>query len=153
MQKSRFNSKNSLKIKSIHLPELGQQVPQIPLAENLISAGFPSPAEGFMQKALDLNELIIKHPAATFFVRVIGNSMEKSGIYSNDILVVDRALSVSNNKVVVARLNDEFLVKRICLKKDKIFLLADNDEYLPIEITKEMDFEVWGVVTHNIHNL
>ena len=123
----------------------------IPLLEGKVSAGFPSSAENFIDKSLDLNDLIIKHRAATFFIRVKGNSMIQAGIHSNDILVVDRSLAVSNNRIIIARINDELTVKRIKLEGEKLFLMAANDEYKPIEITEEMDFEVWGIVTFVIH--
>lgn len=125
----------------------------IPFAQELISAGFPSSAENFIQQPLDLNDLVIKHATATFFVKVIGDSMIDAGIRSNDILIVDRSLTPTNNKVVVVRINDEFTVKRIQYAADKIMLLADNDNYKPIEITKSTDFEIWGVVTFVIHQL
>ena len=123
----------------------------IPIFEGRVSAGFPSSAENFIDKSLDLNDLIIKHRAATFFIRVKGNSMVQAGIQSNDILVVDRSLAVSNNRIIIARINDELTVKRIKLEDEKLYLMAANDEYKPIEITEEMDFEVWGVVTFVIH--
>lgn len=125
----------------------------IPLLAGTIPAGFPSSAENFIDKSLDLNELVIKHPTATFFVRVKGSSMTKAGIQSDDILVVDRALSVTNNRIVIARINDELTVKRIKLEGEKLFLMPDNDDYKPIEITESMDFEVWGVVTFVIHQV
>lgn len=123
---------------------------KIPYAQDLISAGFPSSAENFIEKALSLDELMIKHPSTTFFVRVIGDSM-KPLINSNDILIVDRSLSISNNKICIARINDEFMVKRIRLVGQKIFLIAENDLYKPIEIKEDMDFEAWGIVTFIIH--
>lgn len=125
----------------------------IPLIDARVSAGFPSSAENYLDKSLDLNELLIKHPAATFFVRVKGDSMINAGINSGDILIVDRALSVSNNKIVIARVNDEFTVKRIKLEEHKIFLIADNNKYEAIEITGDMDFEIWGIVTCVIHQV
>jgi DNA polymerase V len=125
----------------------------LPFAQELISAGFPSSAENFIQQPLDLNDLVIKHATATFFVKVIGDSMIDAGIRSNDILIVDRSLTPTNNKVVVVRINDEFTVKRIHFTADKIMLLADNQNYKPIEITKSTDFEIWGVVTFVIHQL
>ena len=121
--------------------------------ESLISAGFPSSAENFVESSLDLNDLVIKHQSSTYFIRVIGDSMEGAGIKTNDILIVDRSLSAANNKVVVVRINDEFLVKKLVIKEDKIFLFAENNKYKPIEITSEMDFEVWGVVTFVIHQV
>ncbi len=123
----------------------------IPLLEGKVSAGFPSSAENFIDKALDLNELLIKHPSATFFIRVKGHSMVKAGIHDNDILIVDRALSVSDNKIVIARMQDELTVKRIKIVGEKLFLMPDSDEYKAVEVTDTMDFEVWGVVTFVIH--
>lgn len=125
----------------------------IPLFESRISAGFPSPAEDYIENALDLNELLIKHPVATFFVRVCGISMINAGIHDNDILIVDRALTPTDNKIVVARLNGELTVKRIKFEGNKIFLIADNPDYKPIEVTQDTDFEVWGVVTSIIHQV
>lgn len=125
----------------------------IPLMESRISAGYPSSAENFLERTLDLNELLISHPAATYFVRVNGDSMKTAGINSNDILIVDRAVTPTNNKIVIARINDELTVKRIKLEGEKLFLMpdTDNNEYKPIEITKDIDFEVWGVVRYVIH--
>lgn len=127
---------------------------RIPLLEGKVRAGFPSSAENYVDKALDLNELVIKNPSATFFIRVRGNSMEKAGINNNDILVVDRAVSYGDNKIVIARINDELTVKRIRKVGDHLFLMpesVDENEYKPIKITEDMDFEVWGVVTFVIH--
>ena len=123
---------------------------QIPYAADLIAAGFPSSAENFMEKVLSLDELMIKHPASTFFVRVLGDSM-KPTINNNDILVVDKSLSIANNKICVIRINDEFTVKRIRIVENHIFLIADNPEYENIKITEHMDFEPWGLVTFVIH--
>lgn len=125
----------------------------IPLLEGKVSAGFPSSAENYIDKTLDLNELLIKHPSATFFIRVKGDSMEKAGIKTNDILIVDRAVSVSHNKIVIARIAGELTVKRISMVGDNLFLMPDNDGYKPIRVTGDMDFEVWGVVTYVIHQI
>jgi DNA polymerase V len=125
----------------------------IPMLEGKVAAGFPSSAENYIDKALDLNELIIKHPSATFFIRVKGDSMENAGIKTNDILIVDRAVPVTHNKIVIARISGELTVKRICMIQEKIFLMPDNEHYQPMEITGEMDFEVWGVVTYVIHQV
>lgn len=123
----------------------------VPLVDACVSAGFPAAIESFSEKSLDLHELLIKHPAATFFVRVKGDSMVGAGISAGDILIVDRALSVSHNKIVIARVADEFTVKRIALENDRIFLMPANESYDPIEITDQMDAEVWGIVTYIIH--
>lgn len=125
---------------------------EIPSVGALIPAGFPSPADDFIEKSLNLHELIVKHPAATFFVRVVGDSMRDADISSGDILVVDRSLEASDGKVVVAVLNGEFTVKK--MKKDsngRIWLVPANSAYAPLLINESYDFQVWGVVTHVIH--
>ncbi len=124
-----------------------------PLIESAVPAGFPSIAEDYVDRALNLNELLIKHPAATFFVRVKGTSMINAGIQSQDILIVDRALTPTHNKIVIARIDGELTVKRLWLEKHKTLLIADNPDFKPLEITESMDFEVWGVVTCVIHQV
>ena len=126
---------------------------KLPLFLAKISAGFPSPADDYIDKKLDLNEFLIKHPAATFFVKVEGDSMLNAGIHSGDILIVDRALEPSDNKVVIAVLGGELTVKRIRKTNGKIYLAPENPDFSPIEVTPEMDVEVWGVVTHVIHEV
>ena len=111
-----------------------------------VQAGFPSPADEYLEGTLDLNRLLIRHPAATFFVRVEGDSMEGAGIFSGDILVIDRALEAANGKIVVAVVRGEFTVKRLLKKGDNLFLVAENKNYPPLKITEELDFQVWGVV-------
>lgn len=124
-----------------------------PFYECAVAAGFPSPAEGEFTAELDLNDLLIKHPVATFFVRVSGSSMIKAGIHHNDILVVDRSLEPANGKVVIASVNGEFTVKRLFLDGKRVRLMAENDAYPPIDITEEMELSIWGVVTNVIHPL
>lgn len=126
---------------------------KIPLYVSKIKAGFPSPADDYIDKKLDLNEYLIKHPSATFFVRVEGESMIDAGIQSGDILVVDRAEKIANNKIVIAALNGELTVKRIQKNKDKVYLIPENSDFAPIEITPEMDFFVWGIVTWVLHKV
>tara|TARA_B100001248_G_scaffold130097_1_gene97580 strand:- start:1485 stop:1874 length:390 start_codon:yes stop_codon:yes gene_type:complete len=124
----------------------------IPFYEGGVSAGFPSPAEDYMHSKLDLNDLLIDHPSATYYVRVNGDSMLGAGIHSGDLLVVDRSLEVIDNSIVVANINGEFTVKRIKKNKNKMFLVPENKKYKPIEVTEEMDFELFGVVAHVIHH-
>ena len=126
---------------------------ELPLFLSRIRAGFPSPADDYLDKKLDLNEHLIKHPAATFFVKVKGDSMIKVGIHSGDILVVDRSLEPRDKKIVIAVLNGEFTVKRVRKMKDKLYLVSENDDYVPIEIKDGADFEIWGVVVHVIHSV
>ena len=124
----------------------------MPYFENGVSAGFPSPAEDHTQSKIDLNNLLIENPSATYFVRVNGDSMLGAGILNGDLLIIDRSIEVTNNCIVVAHVDGEFTVKRIKKIKKKTFLQAENNNYKPIEITKEMDFELFGVVAHAIHH-
>jgi DNA polymerase V len=118
-----------------------------------VQAGFPSPADDFVEKSLDLNELLIEHPAATFFVRVQGSSMKDVHILDGDVLIVDRAKEAASGSIVVAVLNGEFTVKRIEKKGDSVFLVPENKKFPSIEVKREMDFQVWGVVTYVIHKI
>jgi DNA polymerase V len=102
---------------------------------------------------LDLNQHLIKHPTATFFVRVAGESMCQAGIHSGDVLIVDRALSPSDGSVVIAVINGELTVKRLSKRKGKLMLVPENQQYPPLAITETTAFEVWGVVTYVIHRV
>lgn len=124
---------------------------RLPLYESRISAGFPSPADDQVEERLDLNELLIKRPSATFFLKVSGSSMVKAGIHHGDIVVVDRSLEPSNGKIVIASLNGELTVKRLHIEGNRVRLIAESDLYVPIDISKEVDFRIWGVVTSVIH--
>lgn len=124
-----------------------------PLFLATVSAGFPAPAEDYIEGRLDLNKHLIKHPAATFFVRVAGDSMTGAGIHPGDILVVDRSLEPRDANVVIAVLDGELTVKRISRRDGRLYLVPDNSLYQPLEILEGMEFEVWGVVTSVIHSL
>ncbi len=124
-----------------------------PLFLTRIPAGYPSPGDNYIEKKLDLNEYLIKHPAATFFVRVEGDSMINGGIHSADILVVDRAITACHGDIVIAIVNGEVTIKRLVMKSDKLYLVAENSKYPPFEITPEMNFEIWGKVTYVIHKV
>ncbi|MCE5295175.1 MAG: translesion error-prone DNA polymerase V autoproteolytic subunit [Chlamydiales bacterium] len=125
---------------------------QIPLVGSSVQAGFASVADEHIETYLDLNELMVKHPAATFFVRVAGDSMKDAGIFTDDILVVDRSLTPVSGKIVVACLDGEFLVKRFITDGKNIRLVSANPRYLDINIRPEQsDFRVWGVVSYVIH--
>jgi DNA polymerase V len=126
---------------------------QLPLYLSRIKAGFPSPAEDYLDKKLDLNEYLIKHPASTFFVKVQGDPMVGAGINSGDILTVDRSLEPKDKRIVVAVVNGDFTVKRVSKKEDRVNMLAENPKYPAIEIKDGMDFKVWGVVVHVIHSV
>lgn len=116
-----------------------------------VPAGFPSPAEEYLEPKLDLNEFLIKHPSATFFVRVQGDSMTGAGIFNGDILIVDRALDPKEGDIAVCVIDGEFTVKRLQIINDEIFLAPENGEYKPIKVTTFQDFQVWGIVTYVIH--
>lgn len=126
---------------------------RLPLYQNRISAGFPSPAEDHIEDTLDLNDFLVKHPVATFFLRVSGNSMIGAGIHHNDILIVDRSLEPVDGKVVIASVHGELTVKRLRIEGKKIRLVAENENYRPIEISGEEELKIWGVVTNVIHPL
>ena len=118
-----------------------------------IPAGFPSPADDYIENTLDLNEYLIRHPAATFFVKVTGDSMTGAGINSGDILIVDRSVTAVNGSVIVAVINGEFTVKRFFRNGSMIQLAPENPAYKLIEVKSGSDFEVWGVVMHVIHTV
>ena len=123
----------------------------LPLFVGGVSAGFPSPAEDYTDQKLDLNELLIKNPAATFFVRVDGDSMTGAGIYHNDILVVDRSRQAVNRDIVIAVLDGELTVKRLIRNSHSGCLVAENPDYPSFEIGSEDCCEIWGVVTSVVH--
>ena len=124
-----------------------------PLFLSGVSAGFPSPADDYIDRDLDLNEHLITNPAATFFVRVAGDSMTGAGINNNDILIVDRSVAPVSGKIVIAVINGELTVKRLIKTETSCRLVAENPDYSDIEITGEMELEVWGVATSAIHEL
>lgn len=141
-----------MKVLSIH-PFVNESELALPFYSSRISAGFPSPAENYVDSKIDLNKELIKKPAATFLVKVEGDSMIEAGIHNLDILVVDRSLEWTSGKVVVAILNGEFTVKRLKKAQNKLYLYPENPKYASVEITKEMDFSIFGVVTYAIHSL
>lgn len=124
-----------------------------PLFASHISAGFPSPADDYIEKKLDLNEHLVHNRQATFFLRVTGDSMIGAGIHDGDLIIVDKSLSATNKKIVVAIVDGELLIKRLLRTNGKVYLAAENPNYAQIEVTADMGFEVWGVVTNVIHAL
>ena len=124
----------------------------INLYSSSIEAGFPSPADDHLDISLDLNKYLIKHPASTFYIYVKGDSMVDDGIYSGDIMIVDKSLNPKSNDIIIAVINGDFTVKKLYKNNNKIFLIPANKKYGLIPITDEMDFEIWGVVTHTIHH-
>lgn len=139
-----------VKAKILTNPEKTDAETGLPLFASRVQAGFPSPAEDSVEGPLDLNRLILKNPATTFFVRAEGDSMEDVGIFSGDILVVDRSISPRHGHIVIAVVFEELTVKRLCIEKGEYFLKAENEAYEPIHITEEMESSIWGVVTHSL---
>ncbi len=147
-----MKSQGVMKVKAIYYPDQSTECKR-PLFMVPVTAGFPSPAEDYIEGSLDLNKHLIKHPAATFFVKVAGNSMIDAGIHPGDILIVDRSIEPADNKIVIAVVNGDLTLKRIRVTKGKVFLMPENKDYKPLQIEAEMSFEIWGVVTNVIHRL
>lgn len=118
-----------------------------------VCAGFPSPADDYVAATLDLNEHLIAHKEATFFVRAKGQSMIGANIHDGDLLVVDRSLNPTHRAVVIAVVDGEFTVKRLYKRAGRVRLLAENPDYAPIEFADGQELQVWGVVTNVIHRL
>ncbi len=144
---------SSVDFSTLSFPAESLSKRSISLFSGKVAAGFPSPADDYIEKTLDLNDLLIKKPAATFFVRAEGESMTGAGIYPNDILVVDRSLEPVVGKIVICALNDELTVKRIKSLGDEVVLGAENPAYSDIVIQEGVDLVVWGVVTNVIHSV
>ncbi len=124
----------------------------IPLAISYVSAGFPSPADDYIESSIDLNKELIRHPFATFYVRASGDSMIDAGIRPNATLVVDRAIETKPGDIVIARIGDEMCVKELFIDDDgRVLLIPRNDNYKPIIIDENMDFEIWGKVVCSIN--
>ena len=118
-----------------------------------VNAGWPSAAEDYIDGQINLHELIVRNPAATFFLRASGDSMLGVGIHDGDLLVVDRSLEASHNRVVIAALDGELLVKKLCRKDGRVLLQPANPDYPEFDITEREYAHIWGVVSHVVHKL
>lgn len=118
-----------------------------------ISAGFPSPAMDFIDLSIDLNRHLIKHPSATFYGRVKGESMKDAGINDGDLLVIDKSIDPVDGKIAVCFVDGEFTLKRIKTDSGGVWLVPANESYRPIHVTEENDLRIWGVVTHVIKSV
>ncbi|MDD6891849.1 MAG: translesion error-prone DNA polymerase V autoproteolytic subunit [Bacteroidales bacterium] len=127
----------------------------VPLATDAVKAGFPSPSENYLAPEIDLNDLLIQHREATFYVRISGDSMTDAGILDGDLAVVDKSLAAKDGDIVIAFVNGEFTIKQFRIEKDRTrgWLVPWNDRYPRIEVNADDDFRIWGVVTHVIHSL
>lgn len=124
----------------------------LPFFESLISAGFPSPADDYMEMSLDLNEKLIRNPSSSFFAQITGSSMINAGISDGDIVIVDKSLQPKNDSILVCIIDGEFTLKRFKkIDEETAYLMPDNPEFDPIKITKHNNFMIWEVVTYTIH--
>ena len=124
----------------------------LPFFATAVQAGFPSPADDYQEGALDLNEHLIRRPAATFFLRVLGDSMTGAGIHSGDLLIVDRSLHPADGRIVIAAVDGELTVKRLSRRRGHVRLMPENPRYQPIEIGDGQYLQIWGVVLHVVHS-
>ena len=131
---------------------MSQEKIKIPLSNCSVSAGFPSPADDYMEENIDLNEYLIRNPFSTFFIRVKGDSMINSGIQDQDLIIVDKSLVPIPGNIVVAILDGEFTIKRLEKKNDELYLKAENHNYPDFNFKNYGDIQIWGVVIYSIHN-
>ena len=122
----------------------------LPTAGSQISAGFPSPAEDYLEPMLDLNQALIKNPSSTFYGRVKGVSMKDAGVDNGDLLVIDKSLSYRNNALAVCYIDGEFTLKRIKVEGNTLLLMPANKDYEPILVKEDANFILWGIVTYVI---
>ena len=131
---------------SFYTPVLERAI-KLPFFSSLITAGFPSPAEDHVEQSLDITELLVTNPPATFYLRVTGESMLDAGILEGDILIVDRSKTAKHGDIIVAELNTEFTVKRLYNRDGKVILQAESQHHDSISVQADDDFNVFGVVT------
>ena len=124
----------------------------LPLLGDSVSAGFPSPADDYVEQNIDLNEHLIKNPFSTFFLRVKGDSMINSGIQNHDLIIVDKSLIPVPGNIVIAMIDGEFTVKRLDKKNDELYLKSENDNYPDFNFKNHNEIQIWGVVIYSIHN-
>ena len=144
--------KQGIAPKEALLPDTAALRQSFPLYASKVPAGFPSPADDYVDQRMDLNDLV-ERPAATFFVKVKGDSMTGASIHDGDLLVVDRSLEAVDGKIVIAGVNGELTVKRLSLKADEVWLMPENPTYPPLQLKEGHDCVIWGVVTRVIHTV
>ena len=123
------------------------------MAQDGIHAGFPSPAQDYMEGVIDLNKELVKHPVATFYGRVVGDSMIDAGVNEGDVLVIDKSLEPRDGDMAVCFIDGEFTLKYISFKNKELWLVPANKKYKPIQVTEYYDFTIWGIVTYVIKNV
>ena len=125
---------------------------RIPLLNDSVSAGFPSPADDYTEENIDLNEHLISNPFSTFFLRVKGDSMINAGIKDKDLIIVDKSLIAKPGDIVIAMIDGEFTIKRLSIKNDELYLKAENHNYPDFSFKNHIDVQIWGVVIYSIHS-
>ena len=125
----------------------------LPLYLAPVEAGFPSPADDYLDRRLDLHQHLVRNEAATFFLRAHGESMLGAGIHDGDLLIVDRSMDAAHRKVVIAALDGELTVKRLLHREGRVLLAPENPHFEPIDITESESVHIWGVVTYVVHKL
>ncbi|MDC3148039.1 LexA family transcriptional regulator [Prochlorococcus sp. AH-716-I07] len=125
---------------------------RIPLLNDSVSAGFPSPADDYTEENVDLNEHLISNPFSTFFLRVKGDSMINAGIKDKDLIIVDKSLIAKPGNIVIAMIDGEFTIKRLSIKNDELYLKAENHNYPDFRFKNHIDVQIWGVVIYSIHS-
>ena len=124
---------------------------RIPLLNDSVSAGFPSPADDYKEENIDLNEHLISNPFSTFFLRVKGESMINAGIKDKDLIIVDKSLTARPGNIVIAMIDGEFTIKRLSIKNNELYLKAENHNYPDFSFKDHIDVQIWGVVIYSIH--
>ena len=125
---------------------------RVPLLNDSVSAGFPSPADDYTEENIDLNEHLISNPFSTFFLRVKGESMINAGIKDKDLIIVDKSLIAKPGDIVIAMIDGEFTIKRLSIKNDELYLKAENHNYPDFSFKNHIDVQIWGVVIYSIHS-
>ena len=125
---------------------------RVPLLNDSVSAGFPSPADDYTEENIDLNEHLISNPFSTFFLRVKGDSMINAGIKDKDLIIVDKSLIAKPGNIVIAMIDGEFTIKRLSIKNDELYLKAENHNYPDFRFENHIDVQIWGVVIYSIHS-
>ena len=125
---------------------------KIPLLNDSVSAGFPSPADDYAEENIDLNEHLISNPFSTFFLRVKGESMINAGIKDKDLIIVDKSLIAKPGNIIIAMIDGEFTIKRLSIKNDELYLKAENHNYPDFRFKNHIDVQIWGVVIYSIHS-
>ena len=140
---------HNTKVFDFYTPDYSTEL-ELPFVDVGISAGFPSPADDFLELTIDLNKHLIKHKDSTFFAKVKGHSMKNAGIFDGDLLIIDKSLEPQDGKIAICQIDGDFTVKRIKKENDVVWLIAENEDYKPIKVTEENELMIWGIVIHSI---